>query len=579
MDLTEKYLERLPQDTLNKLKLASYRAVDLIELFFPDPNDYSKKIKLDPFQKDFIDTIQFGFPVSKFSFSEVINPPSGVIAISRRQIGKSICCGYASAALMILGATSVGKPPCKNGIIAASQEESQILIEKVKLCFDESDFNEFVIGRPKLDFIRLMNGSFTKSHACSHKSIRGASYHYLLIDEAAIMDESVLFSAAIPTVEHGERWIVITTPQGSRGKMIQMFCKAVESRPITCTKCGAEYSQTSFIGAKFPEKNEIWKMPKLPPCEMCGSTSYKYGIGLWATPWFNPWEMEIIDNKKLKQTLDSFSWSPWARQEYLGEILDEAAMVILEEWIDNCTNQNLRNVMSFDENVRYILGLDYGRLHDASSFCITHFDKKTKKITLDYMRTVSGEFDYETDYDKIHKHLEQIVKFYKPVLIIPDATGLGYSQVERMQKDLKKWGVRSKIYTNVKSKKDNPRLGFVISKTVKQELISNLITKFSMNPPVLQIPPKTEPEIGELIKELLRFECEVKEGGYIKYGTQDYHDDRVIALALSLWGHNTKRVPVGKPRGVIYDVIGTQNHYGRNITKSNSKYKLIDDMF
>jgi len=484
-------------------------------------------------------------------------------------------CGYADSALMILGSTKLGKPPTRIGIIAASEEESKILIEKVKICFEESDFNDFITGKPKLDKIKLVNGSFTKSHTCSHKSIRGAAYHYCFIDEGAQMDESILWSAAIPTTTHGERWIIITTPDGGKGDLMKRFTKAVTSRSLICKGCGAEYSQTKFINSKFPDKNQIWKIPDLPPCENCGINSYKYGIGTWATPWLDPWKCSIIDKKKLKRKLDSFSWSPWARQELLGEVIDEASMVILNDWIVRNTNPRLRNVMKKEYGVKYVLGLDYGRLHDASSFCVTHFDKKKNKIIVDYMETISGEYDYQTDYDAIHSKLKEIVQFYEPVWIVPDATGLGYSQVERIAKDLAGWGVRTRIFTNLRGTREKPKMGFQIQKTTKPDLIGNLITLLSMSVPQIEMPPKTEPEFEELVTELLRFECEVLDGGYIKYGTQNYHDDRVIALALSLWAHKKKIIPRAKPKGIEYNVI--RRNY--NIAKQQKikRYALIEE--
>ncbi len=576
MNLEAKYFDKLPQKTLNSLKKASYRAVDLIELFFPDPEDYSKRVVLDPFQKDFIDTIQFGFPLSKFKFGEIKTPVDGVITIWRRQVGKSWSCGYANAALMILGSTKLGKPPCRNGIIAASEEEAQILIDKVKVCIEESDFNDFVTGKPKLDKIKLINGSFTKSHTCSHKSIRGAAYHYCTIDEGAQMDESILWSAAIPTTTHGERWIIITTPAGGKGVLIERFIKAVTSRPLICVNCGAEYSQKHFGYAKFPDKNRIWEMPNLPPCENCGCVSYKYGIGTWATPWLNPWECSIIDHAKLKRKLDAFSWSPWVRQELLGEIIDEASMVILNEWIVKNTNFKLRNVMERVYGTKYVLALDYGRNHDASSFCVSHYDKKKKKIIIDYMVTVSGEYDYQTDYDGIHAKLKELVQFYRPIWIVPDSTGLGFSQVERIVKDVSRWGVRSKVYTNTKGTTEKPRLGFNISKQTKPELIGHMISLLSQNPPQIEMPPKTEPEFDKLVTEMLRFECEVLDGGYIKYGTQSFHDDRVIALALTLWAHKVKRIPRAKPKGIEYNVF--EKTYKKLKQQRIRKYALIDEM-
>jgi len=571
MDFSAKYIDTLSQSTINKLKKAQYRAVDLIELFFPDPLDYSKRVKLDKFQKDFIDTIQFGFPLSQFKFNEVTTPPDGVITIWRRQVGKSWSTGYANAALMILGSTTLGKPPTRCGIIAASEEESQLLIDKVKICFEESEFNDFISGKIKLDKIKLINDSFCKSHTCSHKSIRGAMYHYTTIDEGAQMDESILFSAALPTVEHGERWIIITTPQGSKQKIIDYYMKGVASRPVICKVCGNEYSQKSFPDIEFPVKNRIWEMPELPSCS-CGANSYKYGVGIWATPWLDPWQCSIINQDKLKRQLDAHSWSPWARQELLGEIIDEASMVILNEWIVQNTVNELRNIMKKEQGAKYVLGFDYGRLHDASCFCITHRDRKTKRIVMDYMRTVSGEYDFDTDYEKIYEHLEEIVSYYQPNWVVPDSTGSGYSQVEKLQKDIKYISPYSRIWNVQKNQRSLPRekrrLGYYITKQNKPELIGNLITMLSTQPPALAFPPRTEPEMDELATEMLRFECEVLNGGYIQYGTQNYHDDRLLSYALSLVPHAVKQTVVGKPRGYNYDPFPKkQRKYSQKYTK------------
>lgn len=574
--LNEKFYDKLSNDTLNKLKSSMYRAVDLIEMFFPDPEDFTQKVKLGPYQKDFIDTIQFGFPLSKFKFGELKETVDGVIYITRRQVGKSWSCAYAASALMIIGPYRIGHPPTRCGIIAASEDESIYMIDKVKDCLENSDFNDFIVGRPKQDIIKLANRSYTKAHTCSHKSIRGPSYHYAFLDESRYMEEAILFSAAIPTTTHGERWVALTTPNGSSGLLMENYFKGVSTRPVICRGCGHHYTQAEFSEYNFPEKNRIWEMPKLPPCKICNSLKYKYGVGIFATPFLNPWLSPIIDNKKLKRELDSHGWSPWARQELLGEILDEASMVILNDWIVRSTDITLRNVMKKKAGIRYVLGMDYGRLHDASSFCITHFDKRSQRIIFDFMRTVSGEYDFETDYDGIKDHLKEIVTYYNPFWLIADATGAGYSEVERIEKDLKKWGVTTKLYNSKKmtpkTPKEERRLGYIITKQNKPDLITNLTTTLSSVPPRLALPPKTEPEIKQLVDEMLKFECEVKDGGYIKYGTQDYHDDRLIALALSLVGHKKRSgTLITKTRGFTYDYY---NEKKRNKQKVNNKYRV-----
>jgi hypothetical protein len=358
------------------------------------------------------------------------------------------------------------------------------------------------------------------------------------------MNDKILFGAALPTVTHGSRWVAITTPKGRKGKLVEFFFKGLESRPIICKNCRTEYGQKLFE-VDFPYPNFL-DLPELPDCVKCGANDYKYGMGYFAIPYLDPWHCSLIDPLELKALLDLHEWSPLARQEYLGEIIDEASMVILKEWIDNNTNVELRNTMVRKEGIAYVCGIDYGRQHDAASICITHKDPKSGRIVIDYMKTISGEFDHDTDWAAIKKTFLEIIKFYRPVWIVPDATGLGDPLVEELHRDLKTLKLRCKIFNN---KKD--RLGFNISHTTKPDLIGNLIALFSRNPHALELPPSSEPEIGELVTELLRFECEFAEAGYIKYGTQSYHDDRVIALALSLWGH--RRKPWYTPTAKLFD--------------------------
>jgi len=274
-------------------------------------------------------------------------------------------------------------------------------------------------------------------------------------------------------------------------------------------------------------------MPNLPPCK-CGAQTWKYGMGTFAIPYLDPWNCSIIDPVELRRELDAHDWSAWARQELLGEIIDEASMVILKEWIVKNTDKSLRNIMAPIQKTIYSIGADYGRYHDASCFCVTHKDKKDGRIWLDYITTIAGEYDQEKDYFAIKQDLLRVIKEFKPRWVVPDTTGLGDPMVEELGRDIKNEGLRhTKIFNN---KKD--RLGFVISKKSKPDLIDNMTTLLARNPPALRLPPASEPEIEDLIKELLRFECKVEDGGYIKYGTQNYHDDRVIAFALSLWPWN-----------------------------------------
>ena len=92
------------------------------------------------------------------------------------------------------------------------------------------------------------------------------------------------------------------------------------------------------------------------------------------------------------------------------------------------------------------------------------------------------------------------------------------------------------------------------------------------------LPPRTEPEIDELVTELLRFECEIVEGGYIKYGTQNYHDDRVIALALSLWGNKSSNWYFPKVKGYEYKVY-QKKPKPHSLSGRNYRVKPIKDYY
>ena len=530
-----------PQEAV-MVQRSMFRAVDLIERYFEHPKLPGEPLILDKHQKDFIDCIQYGFPLSHYRFSEFIKkkPPKGVITIWRRQVGKSFSCAWAVSALMIIEA------PCAVGIVAASEVESQLLIDKVKWIFEHSQFKQYVEGRPRLDLFRLKNGSYVRSHTCSEENIRGPSYDVVLIDESALMKESILFGAALPTVTHGKRWVAITTPKGRKGKLVEFYFKGLETRPIICKECKKKYEQT-FFNVDFPYPKFL-ELPELPDCDDCGSNDYKYGMGIFAIPYLDPWNCSLIDPVELREILEIHDYSPSARQEYLGEIIDEASMVILKEWIDKNTNLMLRNTMVKVPGIAYVCGMDYGRHHDAASICITHMDKKTGRIVVDYMRTISGEFDHETDWAAIKEQFLSVITHFRPVWIVPDATGLGDPLVEELQRDIAKIGLKGKckLFNNRKD-----RLGFIISPTSKPDLIGNMIGLLSRNPQALELPPSSEPEINELTKELLRYELEIMDAGYYKYGTQSYHDDRVISFALSLWGHQRK--PWYQPEAVFFD--------------------------
>lgn len=526
---------------VRKLQDCMFRAVDFIENFLPDHDKPWQLVKLTQPQKDAIDSIQFGFPLRKFDFSEIKLPPTGVVMVWPRQTGKSTACAYAAAALLII------VPTCSIGIISATEKQAKKLYNKIKKILKHSIFWNIVVQKTlKVDFLEINNGNYIEVWPCTD-GIEGSTYTFLFADEAAIMDQKILFTSALPTVTHGTRWILLSTPKGRKGKFIDYYFKGVETRPIICNGCGYEFPQVSFNVERFP----LGKMPldEMHPCPFCKSMDYRYGLGMFTVPWVDPWNDGIRSKTLVKRLLDEHDWTAEARQEYLGEIITEAAMVFLADWLKASVNPQLRNIFK-NKGHSYVVGVDFGKKHDATCIYVTHTNLKNGHIILDFAMSVAGEYDAERTYKYIRKKIIKVLANFNPIWAVLDATGMGDPLVEEVEDDINVCQHRG-IPIDTKILNNTSQKGYIISRRTKPDLIGNLIKLFSTG--MIEIPPSTETEIGSMREELLRFEYENVPGmNYIKYGTQSFHDDRVIALALSCWGHRVKPSLMGdiKLRGI-----------------------------
>jgi hypothetical protein len=200
--------------------------------------------------------------------------------------------------------------------------------------------------------------------------------------------------------------------------------------------------------------------------------------------------------------------------------------------MDNCTVESLKNIMRVMPDTQYMMGVDFGKIHDNSVIAVGHEDRKTGKIILDYMRIIDADV-HGKEYEEIKNEIIEVVMFFQPIWILPDATGMGEPIIEIMEKDLRMLGWGGRIYSN-----KNNRLGFIFDVKSKPDLIENLVEYFART--LISIPPEYEPDIGTFINEALNFSYEMTQTNYIKYGVQLEHDDTVIAVALMIWGHRHK---------------------------------------
>ena len=226
----------------------------------------------------------------------------------------------------------------------------------------------------------------------------------------------------------------------------------------------------------------------------------------------------------------------------------EGANVFSEQMLNNCCDFTLDNSISPKKDIRnYVIGMDFGKVHDNSVLCVMHKDYSKNRIVFDHMFTIRGQYG-GIDYHDIRQAFLEYVTLYDPMWVVPDATGVGDAVVDEMYRDLKAVRSRAQIFSNKASKglftgkglhfgsyQKASRKGFIFDVRSKIDLINYLIEGYGKRHDLL-IPPRSIPEIGEFWNEMLNFGYEVTESGVsrqIRYGTQSYHDDRVVAHALA----------------------------------------------
>jgi len=524
------------REDINEFLLISLKWTKFAETHFKNPDDSDLPLRLEPVQTKTINALQFGYDIDAVPYNYTVkSPPKIVVLICPRQFGKSV--GVSAGVGTILAI----QPGMKIGVMGMSEESAKLLIDKTRFFIENSPYKIHLKKSLKMELI-MDHGGFMKAFATSH-GIRGQSFHYVLLDECAQIDDEIIEGAALDTARKiGRRVIMLSTPKGYGGILVRYYLQGLKTRTVICKKCFTEFTQAHFkvnFGPIF--------MPKgLPPCSECGfyledsppksnpdikvGKTYFYGIGHYTVVPVDPFTSTFYPKEKVLEELRMRGNTPTARQELLGEIIAEGSGVFRKEWIDKCTDTALENIFTKDEKCSYMLGIDFGKSHDNSVACIGHEDSKTGNVILDYIKIIRSD---DIEYEDIKNDLIEIVAYFKPIWILADATGMGEPVIEWMEKDLIQIGWQGRIYCN----KDK-HLGFIFDAKSKPDLIENLVEYFARGR--IRIPPKYDGDMSDLHEELLAFSYDVSKANYIKYGVQTSHDDTVIALALMTWGHKQK---------------------------------------
>lgn len=191
------------------------------------------------------------------------------------------------------------------------------------------------------------------------------------------------------------------------------------------------------------------------------------------------------------------------KQEYYSEFLEGAGQ-FFKRIRQNCYDKSL----FLEESGDFQLGVDLAKYQDWT--VLTPFNLNT---FIAYPQDRFNQVDWNLQKAKI----EASARRHNDALIWPDSTGVGDPIVE----DLKARGLRI-------GGEDGK--GFKFNETSRQNLLNNLAI-------LLEQDKIKIPDDEGLIYELESFRYELSDRGKIKVTVPSgMHDDRVMSLALSVWG-------------------------------------------
>jgi len=209
----------------------------------------------------------------------------------------------------------------------------------------------------------------------------------------------------------------------------------------------------------------------------------------------NPYLSEE-DFKEMKASLPDRVF----RQEVLAEFIEDAGSVFRN--IRECVCPGILRKEP-ESGHRYVLGVDLARYEDFTALVVCDIDDR-KIVYVDKFNII--------DWTLQKARIVTVAKKFHNALIIIDSTGLG-----------------DPIYDDLRDGELLVR-GFRFTNKSKKDLINNLSILIEQEKIKL---PKHE----DLLGELFSFTYTHSQFGNIKFSAPSgYHDDLVIALALSCWG-------------------------------------------
>jgi len=371
--------------------------------------------------------------------------------------------------------------------------------------------------------IKLPNGSRVKAVATSKDALRGFTPTYLVMDEAAYIDNGAeVFGAALTALGTGGKATLISTPRGMDALYYKTYDQAKQKK-----------NNFNIIEMKWYEdmrynKDLKWLKDDLIEDEVEFTfDSYNKRINDGWKP-TSSWYEEMClgmnnDAKMIAQELDV---------SFIGS----GGNVIEEQYIDIQNKLNVKEpiltkgaeneIWIWDlpqEGHQYIMGVDVARGDGEDSSTITVVDFTTMEQVMEYQGKIQP--------DLLAQLVEEYGEMYKAYTVVDVTGGMGVSTVlkllefnyKRLHYDSQNGKILSARQRELANyDKDNKIPGFHAT-SVRLPMISNLEFKIRTN--AIKI------RSSRMTSEMKTF--------IYKNGRPDhmdgYHDDLLMALAMCLW--------------------------------------------
>lgn len=406
-----------------------------------------------------------------------------------------------------------------------------------------------IVGKGAAKRLEFMNGSYVSAKPCTKNALRGTTPTYLIIDEAAFVEEgATTYAASAAAVATGGKMILISTPNG----MDELYYK---------TYVGSLNGENSFNIVRFhwahdPRYNKdlewIVKNPDGSEKERIQEEAFtensiqeKLLKGLSPTSeWFRQMCADLNHNKRMiaQELQVKFEGSGGNVIDYQHIEYYENMMVTepkRKEGIDN-------NVWIWEDPIeghKYIAGIDPSRGDSTDFSTMSIIDLDEMKVVLEYRGQINNEL------------LANIVEHYcnrYAALAVIDATG-GYADVmiHILEKKEFKYFYRDEYDEDVKNTENDEnkrsKIGFRLQK-YRHPAISNFVGKIE----------KKAIEIYS-VRQVNEWKTYIWLNGRPDH-QKGFNDDCIMSLVMPLWVaesvYNKMEKAKELSKAILYSYLG-----------------------